>query len=56
MESCSSFVTRNVSVLNLFCLITSVLIINRFALVCNGFIILNHISSKQAMVLNLNHI
>ena len=37
-------------------LITSVLFINRFTLVCNGFIVLNHISSKQAMVVILNHI
>ena len=46
MESCSSFVTRNVSVLNLF-FNTSVLFINRFTLVCYGFKVLNHITSKQ---------
>ena len=36
MESCSSFVTRKVSVLNLF-FNTSELFINRFTLVCYGF-------------------
>ena len=46
MELCSSFVTRNVSVLNLF-FNTSVLFINHFTLVCYGFKLLNHISSKQ---------
>ena len=45
MESCSSFVTENVSVLNLF-FNTSVLFINNFTLVfqaSNGFKVLNHI-------------
>ena len=37
-------------------LITSVLFINRLTLVCNGFIVLNHISSKQVMVVILNRI
>ena len=46
MKSCSSFVTENVSVLNLF-FNTSVLFINRFTLVCYGFKVLNHITSKQ---------
>ena len=46
MESCSSFVTENVSVLNLF-FNTSVIFINRFTLVCYGFKVLNHITSKQ---------
>ena len=46
MESCLSFVTRNVSVLNQI-FNTSVLIINHFTLVCYGFKLLNHISSKQ---------
>ena len=46
MESCSSFVTKNVSVLNLF-FNTSVLFINRFTLVCYGFQVLNHIIRKQ---------
>ena len=43
MESCSSFVTKKVNVLTLFFLISSVLFINHFTLVCNGFIVLNHI-------------
>ena len=46
MESCSIIVKGKVSVLNLF-LITSVLFINLFILVCYGFKALNHISSKQ---------
>ena len=45
MKSCSSFVTENVSVLNLF-FNTSVLFINRFTLVWYGFKVLNHITSK----------
>ena len=46
MKSCSSFVTKNMSVLNLI-FNTSVLFINRFTLVCYGFKVLNHITSKQ---------
>ena len=46
MESCSSFVTENVSVLKLF-FNNSVLFINCFTLVCYGFKVLNHITSKQ---------
>ena len=46
MESCSSFVTRKVSVLNQF-FNTRVLFINRFTLVCYGFKVLNHITRKQ---------
>ena len=46
MESCSIIVKGNMSVLNLF-LITIVLFINLFTLVCYGFKVLNHISSKQ---------
>ena len=56
MKSCSIFVIENVSVLNLFFLITSVLFINRFTLVCNGFDFKPYLKSKQAMVLILNHI
>ena len=40
------FVIGKVSVLNLF-FNTSVLFINRFTLVCCGFKVLNHITSKQ---------
>ena len=39
-------VNKKVSVLNLF-FNTSVLFINHFTLVCYGFKVLNHISSKQ---------
>ena len=39
-------VNKKVSVLNLF-FNTSVLFINRFALVCYGFKVLNHIPRKQ---------
>ena len=46
MKSYSNFVTENVSVLNLF-FNTIVLFINRLTLVCYGFKVLNHITSKQ---------
>ena len=46
VKSCSIAVTGKVSVLNSI-LNTSVLFINRFTLVCYGFKLLNHISSKQ---------
>ena len=42
VKSCSIVVTGKVSVLNLF-LITSILFINFFTLVCYGFKLLNHI-------------
>ena len=45
MKSCSIVVTGKGSVLNLF-FNTSVLFINHFTLVCYGFKVLNHISSK----------
>ena len=42
VKSCSIVVTGKVSILNLF-LITSVLFINLFTLVCYGFKLLKHI-------------
>ena len=48
MESCSSFVIKKCECFKLIFLITSVLFINRFTLVCYGFKLLNHIlKSKQ---------
>ena len=47
MESWSGFGKQKGECSKLIFLITSVLFINHFTLVCNGFKLLNHISSKQ---------